>query len=150
MKDAGIRLSKIAILGIFLLTAASRLVAQESWDYLGDLGSPAFSETVPVELGFLNLASGNLHLEIPLAAPPERGSLGFNARFVYDSRVWIPNLVSGQWVWTPLQGSDTPSYSDPNAHLGWDVFTDYEELTGQIDSPAFVGRTIYANTLLSG
>jgi RHS repeat-associated protein len=128
---------------------ASIAIAQEPWDYLGVLGTTNFSQDVPVELGFVDLTNGNLHLEIPIASPPQRGALKYNARFVYDSRIWIPNLFcSGScfWQWAPLQGTNNPSYADPNAHLGWDVFTDYYNLTGVLTAPPVMGPTIWAHT----
>jgi len=36
-------------------------------DYLTSTGAPSFAAPYPVEMGFVDAASGNLHLEIPLA-----------------------------------------------------------------------------------
>src|SRR6266851_4136350 len=53
--------------------------------------------------GFINLANGNLHLEIPLAAPPQRGSLGLSEKLIYDSRIW--RIVGGAWQPTNVANS---------------------------------------------
>ncbi len=65
--------------------------------YLSKIGRPDFTPIEPVEMGFINLANGNLHIEIPLASVPQRGSQSFHAKLVYDSRIW-----NGSWpVWYP-------------------------------------------------
>jgi len=38
-----------------------------------ETGAPSFNALESVELGFVNLSNGNLHLEIPLASIPTRG-----------------------------------------------------------------------------
>src|SRR5712692_9266098 len=76
---------------VFLFPAASRA------QYLLQTGSPTFTNAEPVEMGFINVANGNLHIEIPLASTPQRGSLPYGARLVYDSRIW---QTSGS-VWSP-------------------------------------------------
>jgi RHS repeat-associated protein len=62
-------------------------------------------------MGFTNVANGNLHLEIPLASFPQRGSLTYNARLVYDSLIW--KVVSNTW-----QPSNVP-----NSMGGWRLIT---------------------------
>ena len=117
--------------------------SQEPWDYLQATNTPDFSVSVPVELGFINLANGNLHLEIPLASPNQRGVLRYNAKFVYDSRNWIPVNVNGQFVWNPIEGLEDPSFSDPSAHGTWSVMTDYHDLTGQIRPTPSIGPRVW-------
>lgn len=63
---------------------------------------------MPVELGFVNVANGNLHMEIPLAGPAQRGSLQVGERLVYDSRIW---KIDDTGTWSPT--------NVPNAQLGW-------------------------------
>jgi len=59
--------------------------AQQS--FMDEPGIPAFTTSFPVENGFINLANGNLHIEIPIATYPQRGSIKqMQARLVYDSR----------------------------------------------------------------
>lgn len=105
--------------------------------------STNFSENVPVEFGFVDLANGNLHLEIPLADPAQRGALRYNARFVYDSRVWMPVLYGNSWYWTYTQGAPA-GYSNPTGHYGWDVFYDFGDLTNELASPPHTGITSWA------
>src|SRR5258706_5914639 len=57
-------------------------------DYLLQTGVPPFTVESPVEFGFVNLANGNLHLEIPLDSFPQRGGHPLSAAFFYDSRFW--------------------------------------------------------------
>jgi hypothetical protein len=54
-----------------LLALAS--VARAQLDYSVQIGRPTFTTPSPVEMGFVNLANGNLHLEIPLGSFRERG-----------------------------------------------------------------------------
>lgn len=56
--------------------------------YLSQTGQPTFSVTEPVQSGFVNVANGNLHLEIPLASFPQRGSRNLSFSLQYDSRIW--------------------------------------------------------------
>ena len=67
-------------------------------DYLQAPGSPTFATTEPIELGFVNLANGNLHLEVPIASFPQRGGSALTYKLVYDSRIWYHYLFTGQ-VW---------------------------------------------------
>jgi RHS repeat-associated protein len=57
------------------------------------LGFPPFSEQVPVEMGNINVANGNLHIEIPLGSFPQRGQSGaLNPKLVYDSAIWTQDF----------------------------------------------------------
>lgn len=73
----------------------------------------------PVELGFVNVANGILHLEIPLASFPQRAGAPLTYKLVYDSRLWYHYVpVSGQtWAinsWaTPLGGWRFSTSVDP-------------------------------------
>jgi len=57
--------------------SAPRLSGQ---DYSTEIGKPTFTSAETIELGYINLANGNLHLEIPL------GKL-FNVFFVEKRKV---------------------------------------------------------------
>ncbi|MGC2186141.1 MAG: hypothetical protein WA637_22925, partial [Terriglobales bacterium] len=72
-------LSLLTVLGMGSL-------AQES--PLFRIGRPEFTKEQPVELGFINLPNGNLHLEIPVLSITERGGEKFLGSFVYDSHIW--------------------------------------------------------------
>jgi RHS repeat-associated protein len=80
----------LPVLIVLLLSAAS------GQDYLAQIGRPTFSSMEPVELGFVNTANGNLHLEIPLGTYPQRGSRPLTFKLVYDSRIWSATTV---WAW---------------------------------------------------
>src|SRR5215470_7666008 len=71
-----------------LITLLYFCVPSLAQDYIYDTGSPVFSVAQPAQLGFVNLANGNLHVEIPIASAPQRGHLTFAARLIYDSRIW--------------------------------------------------------------
>jgi len=90
-------------------------------NYVYQTGSPAFSTQIPIEHGFIDVNNGDVHLEFPIATPPQRGGIiGANARIVYDSRIWkiVQNGSSYSWQptnagpmggWTILTGGETGS-----------------------------------------
>ena len=103
----------------YLLSFASALLfvtnsfGQNPVSYLNDAGSPAYATNIPVPNGYINLANGNLHLEVPLASPPQRGAVKVNERLVYDSRIWMfsPFGTHGSFHWWPynIYGTSTTS-----------------------------------------
>lgn len=95
-------------LGLTALFACS-LMARPlcAQNYLGQIGAPTFTTALPVELGFLNAANGNLHLTVPLGSFPQRGSVPFAAGLVYDSSIWL----NGGTSWQPT--------NVPNSWGGW-------------------------------
>jgi RHS repeat-associated protein len=76
-------------------------VSCDAQDYSSQTGSPTFSANQPVPYGFVNLANGNVHVEIPVASAPQRGKLAFAAKLVYDSRIWQIVHAGGSLVWKP-------------------------------------------------
>src|SRR5207245_11016848 len=82
--------------------------------YLLQTGSPTFTTAEPVELGFVNVANGNLHLEVPLTSVPQRGSVRYAAKLVYDSRIW-KTIYSGGNIWSPTNVG--------NSQGGWRLVT---------------------------
>jgi RHS repeat-associated protein len=99
------RLLLLALGLLWMLAPAAPIsIAQ---DYQLQAGAPPFTEAEPVESGFVNLANGNLHLEIPLGAFPQRGGRSLVASMVYDSRIWTVsnndwapgNIVNFQGGW---------------------------------------------------
>src|SRR5579859_2251305 len=86
---------------IFFSIASLFTTIAQGQNYLTSTGSPSFSAPVPVELGSVDAASGNLHLSIPLGSFPQRGTSqpqGFTLE--YDSGLWIPvalSLSTTQW-----------------------------------------------------
>jgi len=73
-------------------------------DYLTSTGVSSFSSPYPAEMGTVDAASGNLHLEIPLGSFPQRGgSAPLIPRIIYDSHIWtLPTDGTGH-VWTPIE-----------------------------------------------
>ncbi|MHB8527434.1 MAG: RHS repeat domain-containing protein [Candidatus Acidiferrales bacterium] len=60
----------------------------------------------PVELGFVENASGDLHLEIPLGSFPQRGTgVPTVYRYTYDSGIWMLNPIQNVWMINPLFAS---------------------------------------------
>jgi RHS repeat-associated protein len=109
----------LTVLLLFFATASFGLQS-----FMDEPGIPAFTTSFPVEHGFINLANGALHLEIPIASYPQRGSkLQYHARLVYDSRVWTfdPNNANQfQSAWQPNGVESSP------IGIGWRLITDEE------------------------
>jgi len=107
-RSKAVRLSTISILMTCMMGA---FVKPAEAQYTTAAGTPTFTTAIPVEMGFVNAANGNLHLEIPLASFPQRGSLTYNARLIYDSSIWTVN--GGAWSPTNI----------PNSIGGWRLVT---------------------------
>ena len=57
----------------------------------------------PVELGFVENASGDLHLEIPLGSFPQRAAkTPVTYRYIYDSSIWTVNPIQHVWMVNPV------------------------------------------------
>ncbi len=104
---------------------ASVAVDYGQTNYLLQTGSPTFTAAEPVELGFVNAANGNLHIEIPIAAMPQRGGIAYTAKFVYDSRIWqvVNNGSSQSWQPTNVSGSKGGWRFVSTADPGWIAYT---------------------------
>jgi RHS repeat-associated protein len=78
-------------------------------DYLVSTGTPSFAVPYPVEMGLVDAASGNLHLEFPLGSYPQRGGSTLNLKLAYDSHIWTTGTDGVSTVWyvgsSPGQGS---------------------------------------------
>lgn len=61
--NSRIRVSLVVLAGLLVGVA----VPAKAQSYLQNVGVPPFTTKQPVENGFINVANGNLHLEIPLA-----------------------------------------------------------------------------------
>ncbi len=108
---------------LFLGFASMALAQGDPEYYLLRAGSPTWTTAAGVERGFVNLANGNLHLEIPLASSPQRGSASFSARLVDDSRIWRTVFNGTSSVWQPDNG--------PPSQGGWRFVTTVD--AGSID-----------------
>src|SRR5258708_13266060 len=93
----------IKILLVALFCANSLPAFSQAQSYQDEPGLPTFAVTVPVENGIINLANGNLHIEIPIATYPQRGSRSMHVRLVYDSRFWlqVTHPISEILRWNP-------------------------------------------------
>ena len=111
---SGARLGRAALM-LLVLFSAINVSSANAQSYLNNLGAPSFTTKLPVESGFINIANGNLHLEIPLGSYPQRGRAEDNIVLMYDSSIWVPN--SG--VWSP----NVPSTSYPLSAGGWRLVT---------------------------
>jgi RHS repeat-associated protein len=76
----------ISIVGLIAL-GTTRSNAQ-AVDALSDLGVPPFLTALPVESGWIGMANGNLHMEIPLASYRQRGRPPITLSLAYDSTIW--------------------------------------------------------------
>src|SRR5713226_3806607 len=90
-------------ISVLVLSLGIVVMSANAQNYLQQVGSPTFATPSPVESGWANLANGNLHLDIPIASPPQRGSAKFSARLIYDSRIWT--IVNNSWQPTNVPGS---------------------------------------------
>src|SRR5260370_20352201 len=98
------------LLLVVVLAFASPLLAQ---DYSLQTGSPTFTSALPVEMGFVNLANGNLQLTIPIASVAQRGRVPFSASEIYDGRIWQVVYPRGAFIWPPTHV--------PNSQRGWRI-----------------------------
>ena len=106
--------------------------------YVYQTGSPTFSTQYPIEHGYINVNNGDVHLEIPIAGPPQRGGiLGINARLVYDSRIWKINPNGSSYMWQPN--------NIPNSMGGWTIL-----LGGETGSAVTSTPYTYSNTYEGG
>lgn len=110
-KDVSACFSRLSAFVTLVLSTIVAVSVAHGQTYLNATGSPTFTTAMPVEMGFVNVANGNLHLEIPLASFPQRGSLHYNARLVYDSSIW--KVSGGAWQATNV----------PNSMGGWRLLT---------------------------
>jgi hypothetical protein len=66
-------------------------------DPLHAIGIPPLSGQIPVQNGFINVATGNLHLEFPLGSIPQRGGLSLQVTLTYDSNIWKGISLTDGW-----------------------------------------------------
>jgi YD repeat-containing protein len=119
IRDPGMRLV-FALLLVVACCCAGK--AQSPTNYLLGTGVPTFStaDNLPGGLGFVNVANGNLHLEIPLGTYPQRGRRApYTAKLVYDSRQWFADnlVIPYQWETSEMLSSG------PNLQAGWAIRT---------------------------
>jgi YD repeat-containing protein len=76
----------LLVISLFTAVVAIRAGAQNS--YLYGTGNPTWGVNIPIENGFINVANGNVHIEIPIGNEPQRGGLPITETLAYDSRIW--------------------------------------------------------------
>jgi RHS repeat-associated protein len=77
-------------------------VALPAQNYLTMTGISGSTVPYPAEMGTVDAANGNLHLEIPLGSFPQRGGSGsLVPKLVYDSHIWTVLSDGSSYVWTP-------------------------------------------------
>ncbi len=102
-------------------------------NYLYGLGSQSWGVNIPIENGFINVANGEIHIEIPLATHGQRGSLALKEALVYDSRIW-QIVGSGSYSFQPT--------NVPNSQAGWRFIKGNE--TGSVQTiPQVVDEDCY-------
>jgi RHS repeat-associated protein len=84
-------------------------------DYSTSTGTPSFSLPYPVEMGIVDAATGNLHLEIPFGSFPQRGLGTVNVKLVYDSHIWKPQPSGSSLAWVAV--------ADGFYDQGWRIVT---------------------------
>jgi len=107
----------VALVAVALLIGLN-LPPAMAQSYLENIGTPSFTTALPVPNGFLNVANGSLHLEIPMATLPQRGGSSVKVALVYDSAVWSP--VNGLWEPDNIEGILLQAYSPIG---GWHLVT---------------------------
>lgn len=91
---------------------------------LTSTGNPQNTAQFPIESGFINLGSGDLHLEIPIANTPQRGDLSLPMTLVYDSSIWQIGNGLGSLTWAPTGGGWSLNYgtsSGADANIQSDI-----------------------------
>lgn len=141
-------LSALRILGIASCIASS--LALNAQTNISAIGNPNESARFPIENGFINLGNGNVHLEIPIAAYPQRGDLSVGAKFVYDSSIWqvvnSPDYHNPEWYPAFAAGTyGTAVYGG----LGWTFqYGHYYEGSATINSYTCPAGSDYNSTVV--
>ncbi|HJX84239.1 MAG TPA: hypothetical protein VJ723_07850, partial [Candidatus Angelobacter sp.] len=82
---------------VLVLVAVPNGLAQTAPnDYIDRIGLPNFAVPHPVEMGFVNLPNGNLHLDFPMGPSIiQRGGKSISLKLTYDSRIYSLGWISG-------------------------------------------------------
>src|SRR2546425_1484098 len=92
---------RIGILALCVIGTFGPASVVSAQDYFTSTGTPSFAAPEPAEMGMVDAASGNLHLEIPLGSFPQRGtSKPLVPKLVYDSHIWTVPTDGTSNVWT--------------------------------------------------
>lgn len=91
-----------------MVTYFSGTVHAQYPNYLLEPGTPTFTTPEPVPMGIINVANGNLHIEIPfVSTPQQRGGTLYVGKMIYDSRIYkiVDDGSSQYWSPTNIPGS---------------------------------------------
>ena len=72
------------------------------------VGLPQNSTLLPTSLGGINLATGSIHLEIPLVSQPDRGGSKFTASLMLNTASWQYLPARGEWPPNWFQPQTSP------------------------------------------
>lgn len=89
------------LLTLFAACTGLPAVAQ---NYLYGTGNPVWGVNIPIENGFINVANGNVHMEIPVGSQPQRGGRPLTEAVVYDSRIWTIVNSGTTYSFQPASG----------------------------------------------
>lgn len=127
----------ISVIVLLLFLVNSHTVLSQA-NYQDQTAGPPIDATAPVELGFIDLSNGNLHLEIPLASAAQRGTLGYSARLTYDSRIWTNSTFGPAYQGTFQPNNILPSLGGWRLVVDTDVTStvaDYVDAGGPCGDP---------------
>ena len=87
-------------------------VAQSTTDYSLQIGAPSFSTSHFLPGGTVNIANGNLQLEIPLGKFDQKKGVSLTAKLVYNSRFYYVLQTGSSGSWNPYNaGYVAPGWS---------------------------------------
>lgn len=101
------RILFISLLIIPLIAAISTTCADAQNNYLYGTGNPTWGVNIPIENGFINVANGNVHIEIPIGSEPQRGGMSYTESVIYDSRIWQIVNTGSSYSFQPNGGGWT-------------------------------------------
>lgn len=133
----------LGLVSLFVCIVGLPLLAQQSEDYLTSTGTPSFAAPYPAEMGTVDAASGNLHLEIPLGSFPQRSNKPIDMKLSYDSHIWnnVGDIFSSAWI--PLTPATQPTFGPSG---GWRLdLPAMIEAEGQSDNCTMDYNTFSAN-----
>jgi RHS repeat-associated protein len=119
MLQATARKLRGILLSVAMLVFGRVALAQEYTGYLLETGAPPWAVIEPVPMGFVNVANGNLHIEIPIVSAPQRGSRAFVGKMVYDSRIYKIVDEGVDEFWDPDNVETASPIDAPKEKLGW-------------------------------
>jgi hypothetical protein len=133
---------------VALMLLLPRSIRAQSGYYFNIVGRPYDSVPEATELGFVDLATGDLHLEIPLGDAPQRGAMTTDVRLIYDGRIWetvnngtsqswqpvnlsYEGFSSGGWNWTASDDAQGIGYYATLQCCNQNAYTAYYWLAGR-------------------